>query len=200
MENESVIEHTLVHNRCEYPHEFANNYSHHQHSVYRWQTEKNIRLNGFWHRLDLTCCPLPEPYFTSWEWSRSPDCWLTNLNVEPHVIASLLLNEYWNKTIRIEHCMRIFPFSIIGLSNEKVMSNTKSVSFCGNHRLVQSIWSVKIMFIIIFEKTVGKIRRKSEIFLWFFSEENFSFDVTRTSIVFIHRWICSNERWALDFF
>ena len=43
--------------------------------------------------LILTCCPLPEPYLTSWEWSRTLFSELASLRAEPHVTN-------WNPAIR----------------------------------------------------------------------------------------------------
>lgn len=41
-----------------------------------------------------TCCPLPDPYFTSWEWSLSLDSTLAIFTTDPHVT-------YWNSAQNI---------------------------------------------------------------------------------------------------
>jgi hypothetical protein len=73
-----------------------------------------------------TCCPLPEPYLISCEWSLSPDCWFNNLNVERHVTESWLDDIKSNKKIKNEHWMIIFILFVLLKKEEK---NFFSVGF-----------------------------------------------------------------------
>ena len=82
----SILRYSIIHK----------NFTHNQQEKTKWRCIQNTKWPESTFFIQLTCCPLPDPYLISWEWSRTLCSGFKSFKTLPQVT-------YLNPRNRINH-------------------------------------------------------------------------------------------------